>query len=191
MEIRAVRFRPRERARIGDLARPPGRRDGRADPCHVAARNGTARRALRPRNDVHRRRPRHSCGVRTRRGSGGRAAVSGTESLRAAHAAVDAVDRLYRIARERLRERVVRGGVLDAVALDRDQLAAHALAYVATDLAASQQLLAWASSYPTAETRAIAQTFVAEVARNLRSVVWLGATETYSVSEMHVTPAEV
>lgn len=117
--------------------------------------------------------------------------MSGRESLRAAHAAVYAIDRLYRIARERLRERVVREGVLDAVALDRNQLAAHALAYVATDLAASQQLLAWASSYPTAETRAIAQTFVAEVARNLRSAVWLGATETYSVSEMHVTPEEV
>ena len=30
-----------------------------------------------------------------------------------------------------------------------------------------------------------------EVARNLRSVVWLGATETYAVSEMLVTPADV
>ena len=80
--------------------------------------------------------------------------MSGIDPLSAAHTAVGAIDRLYRVARERLRERVVHAGVLDAVALDREQLAAHALAYVATDLAASRQLLAWASNYPTAETRA-------------------------------------
>ena len=33
--------------------------------------------------------------------------------------------------------------------------------------------------------------FIAEVARNLRSVVWLGATETYAVSELMLTPADV
>jgi (2S)-methylsuccinyl-CoA dehydrogenase len=108
-----------------------------------------------------------------------------------ARAAVEAVDRLYAIARERVRGRVVKSGALDGAALDREQLAAHALAYVATDLAACRQLLAWADAFPSAEGAAIAQVFVAEVARNLRSVVWLGATETYAVSEMLVTPADV
>ena len=112
-------------------------------------------------------------------------------SLEPARAAALAIDRLYAIARERVRGRVVKGGALDGAALDREQLAAHALAYVATDLAACRQLLAWAEAFPGAESAAVAQVFVAEVARSLRSVVWLGATETYAVSEMLVTPADV
>ncbi len=112
-------------------------------------------------------------------------------TLDSARSAVEAVDRLYGIARERVRARVVKNGALDGATLDREQLAAHALAYVATDLAACRQLLAWADAFPSAESVAIAQVFVAEVARNLRSVVWLGATETYAVSEMLVTPADV
>ena len=111
--------------------------------------------------------------------------------LELARSAVGAVDRLYAIARERVRARVVKSGALDAATLDREQLAAHALAYVATDLAACRQLLQWADAFPGPESRAIAQVFVAEVARNLRSVVWLGATEMYPVSEMLVTPADV
>jgi (2S)-methylsuccinyl-CoA dehydrogenase len=112
-------------------------------------------------------------------------------ALDPARAALEAIDRLYAIARERVRARVVKNGALDAAALDREQLAAHALAYVATDLAACRQLLAWADAFPGAESAAVAQVFVAEVARSLRSIVWLGATETYSVSEMLVTPADV
>jgi (2S)-methylsuccinyl-CoA dehydrogenase len=109
-------------------------------------------------------------------------------------AAVEAIDRLYTLARERVRARVVKNGALDGPALDREQLAAHALAYVATDLAACRQLLSWADAFPGApgaESAAIARVFIAEVARNLRSIVSLGATETYPVSEMLVTPADI
>jgi (2S)-methylsuccinyl-CoA dehydrogenase len=116
------------------------------------------------------------------------AAIDPVESVRPA---IDAIDRLYDIALERVRTRVVKGGSLDNAALDREQLAAHALAYVATDLAACRQLLAWASSHPTAETLAIARVFIAEVARSLRSDVWLGATETYATAEMGITPADI
>ncbi len=117
--------------------------------------------------------------------------MSDRDPLREAREAVDAIERLYACARERLRGRVVRRGAIDPAALNDEQLAAHALAYVATDLAASERILGWASSYPTAEAHAIAKLFIAEAARGLRSVVWLGATETYPVSEMHVTTAEV
>ncbi len=112
-------------------------------------------------------------------------------ALDPARAAVLAIDRLYVIARERVRARVAKNAALDPAALDREQLAAHALAYVATDLAACRQLLAWSDAFPSSEAVAITQVFIAEVARNLRSVVWLGATETYPVSEMLVTPADV
>ena len=117
--------------------------------------------------------------------------MSSVESLGTARKAVEATGRLYDIARERVRARVVKNGALDPVALDREQLAAHALAYVATDLAACRQLLVWADEFPGQESAAIAQVFIAEVARNLRSVVWLGATETYAVSELMVTSADI
>src|SRR5258708_5805303 len=117
--------------------------------------------------------------------------AAAVDPLEPARRPVQPIDRLYALAHGRLKERVARGGSLDAAALDRDQLAAHALAYVAADLAACRQMLAWAASHPTNEARAVAQAFVAEVARSLRSVVWLGATETYGVAEMHVTTAEI
>ena len=117
--------------------------------------------------------------------------MSGADSLRAARKAVEAIGRLYDIARERIRARVVKSGALDGASLDREQLAAHALAYVATDLAACRQLLVWADGFPGAESAAIAQVFIAEVTRNLRSVVYLGATETYAVSELLVSPADI
>src|SRR5882672_10492981 len=113
------------------------------------------------------------------------------DPLESARRAVDAIEGLYDIALERVRGRVAKGGALDNAALDREQLAAHALAYVATDLAASRQLLAWASRHPTDDAYAVARVFIAEVARGLRTAVWLGATESYATAEMHVTPADI
>jgi (2S)-methylsuccinyl-CoA dehydrogenase len=118
-------------------------------------------------------------------------AAAAVDPLESARQAIDAIDRLYRIALERVRLRVTKGGRLDNIALDREQLAAHALAYIATDLAACRQLLAWASIQPMAEARAIARVFVAEAARSLRCDVSLGATETYATAEMDVSPADI
>jgi (2S)-methylsuccinyl-CoA dehydrogenase len=113
------------------------------------------------------------------------------DPLGPARTAVEAVDRLYQVGRERVRAHVLKDGRLDGAALEREQLGAHALAYVATDLAACRQLLEWASKHPGSEALAIAQAFVADVTRGLRSVVWLGATETYAVTEMFVTPGDI
>jgi (2S)-methylsuccinyl-CoA dehydrogenase len=118
-------------------------------------------------------------------------AAAAVDSLESARLAVEAIDRLYLIALERMRARVAKSGSLDNAALDREQLAAHALAYVATDLTAGRQLLTWASSHPTTEARAIAGVFVAEAARNLRSGVPLGAAETYATAEIHVAPEDI
>jgi (2S)-methylsuccinyl-CoA dehydrogenase len=111
--------------------------------------------------------------------------------LQATKTAVEAIDRLYALARERIRAKVTKNGKVEGEAVEREQLAAHALAYVATELAACRQLLAWTEAFPGPESQAVTKVFVAEVARNLRSVVWLGATETYPVSELLVTPADV
>ena len=57
MEVRRLRPRTDQCARFGDLAGPPGGRDGRAHVGDVGARAQSARGALRPGNHVHRRRP--------------------------------------------------------------------------------------------------------------------------------------
>ncbi len=74
--------------------------------------------------------------------------MSGVEALAIARKAVEAISRLYDTAGERIRARVVKNGALDGAALDREQLAAHALAYLATELAACRQLLVWADGFP-------------------------------------------
>jgi acetyl-CoA acetyltransferase family protein len=71
----------RQRARIGDLTRAPDRRDRRADHDHLAARARAPRRALRPRDDVHRRRAGDGGGVREHRLRRGVARRVGRASL--------------------------------------------------------------------------------------------------------------
>ena len=108
--------------------------------------------------------------------------------------ALGALERLYAIARDRVRARVVQGGVLDAGRMDAHQLGAHALAYLATELAACKQLARWAGETAvtggTLETR-IATVYVADVVRSLRSGLDLGATESYGPAEMFLTPADL
>ncbi len=56
---------------------------------------------------------------------------------------VTAIERLYAIARERVRARVVVNGKIAADKLDNEQLAAHAVAYLATELEAARQTKGW------------------------------------------------
>ena len=60
VEFHRRRPRPHQRARVGDLARPPGRRHRRPDARHAGARAEPARGALRAGDHVHRRRARAS-----------------------------------------------------------------------------------------------------------------------------------
>jgi (2S)-methylsuccinyl-CoA dehydrogenase len=104
-----------------------------------------------------------------------------------------ALETLYTAARTAVRARVVDAatGKLSAKRLDEEQLAAHAVAYLATEIEASRQLLAWAlrveaeggdSSYE----RRLADVYVAELARLVRGGVDLGQTETISLAEIGV-----
>jgi (2S)-methylsuccinyl-CoA dehydrogenase len=109
--------------------------------------------------------------------------------------AVAAIERLYLTARDRIRNRLVKNGSLDAAALDRDQLATHALAYMATELAACKQLLTWAGNATHAgdgETEcAIANVYIAEVTRQFRTGLTLGATETIGIAELSLTTGDI
>ena len=67
MELRRRRPRPDQRARLGNLAGPPGRRDRRPNAGHAGARTQPPPGALRAGDHVHRRRPGACRGLRTGR----------------------------------------------------------------------------------------------------------------------------
>jgi len=99
-----------------------------------------------------------------------------------------AIEQLYLDGKRHLLSLVKTGEKLDGEALDKHQCAAHALAYVATELEACKQLVAWAERVNGDYERAIAKAYVAEVARMLRASVELGALESISISELGVDP---
>ncbi len=120
--------------------------------------------------------------------------VEPVPALEHAAQAVRAIEQLYATARDRLRARVVRDGALDAAALETFQIAAHGLAYMATELAACRQLLWWANGAAKGrgETEcAIANAYIAEVTRSLRTSLWLGPTETVGVSELALSHGDI
>ena len=108
-----------------------------------------------------------------------------------APSAISAIERLYTVARERVRARVVEGGKLAADKLDREQLAAHAVAYLATELEASRQIVAWAANVKGAHEQRIADAYVAELTRALRGGVDLGQTELIALTDLGITDADV
>jgi (2S)-methylsuccinyl-CoA dehydrogenase len=97
--------------------------------------------------------------------------------------AVAAIGELYELARDRLRAQVMLGGKLDRKKLEERQVAAHALAYLSTELEASRQIEAWAGRVGGELEQAIAGAYVGEVARTLGSSVDLGACESFDVRE--------
>ncbi len=110
---------------------------------------------------------------------------------------VHAIERLYALARDRVRARVTTNGKMAPEKLDHEQLAAHAVAYLATELEAARQLQEWVvrAAAPGegggAHEERIARTYVAELARELRGGVNMGQTETIALAELGVTDADV
>ena len=107
-----------------------------------------------------------------------------------------ALERLYAAARERVRARVTVDGKVSSARLDEEQLAAHALSYLATELHAARELSGWAGRVAESGEggeyeRLIADTYTAELTRSLRGGVDLSQTETIPLSELGLDAAEV
>ena len=102
--------------------------------------------------------------------------------------AFSALEALYGAAREAVRARVTKDGKVQGDLLDREQLAAHALAYLCTEIQAARQLVAWAAQPDaSAYDRLVAETYLAELVRSLRGGVDLGQTEVIPLSEMGIS----
>lgn len=104
---------------------------------------------------------------------------------------VDAIAELYSRALSQLRGQVMESGKLSRDKLANRQVAAHALAYFATELEASRQMAAWATRVGGDYERRIAATYIGEVARNAASAVDLGACEQVDVRELGLTDADL
>jgi (2S)-methylsuccinyl-CoA dehydrogenase len=103
--------------------------------------------------------------------------------------ALRALEQLYRRALERVREHVSEGSRVSPKLLDRHQLAAHALAYLATELEAARQLVAWLARLEESGAageleRRITGCYVGQLCRELRGGVDLGACESIGLSEL-------
>jgi (2S)-methylsuccinyl-CoA dehydrogenase len=106
-------------------------------------------------------------------------------------AVVLALEGLYERARERVRARVIEGDRVSGKKLNDAQLAAHGLAYLATELEASRRLVAWAGRVGGDHERAIASAYIAEVARALAGGIDLGPCETVGLGELGVSGEDV
>jgi (2S)-methylsuccinyl-CoA dehydrogenase len=121
--------------------------------------------------------------------------------------ALRAIERLVDTARGRLRDHVTESGSahrasgmvgvsakrprVSSARLDRRQLAAHALAYMATELEAARRLAAWAERSAGPLDRRLVDAYVGELARTLRGGVDLGACESVSLAELDLEEEEI
>ena len=110
--------------------------------------------------------------------------------------AVDAVDDLYRRALNGVLRQVVDGDRVSGKKLAEHQLAAHALAFLATELEAARQMVDWAVRAGRADgaggfERRIAGAYVGELCRQLAGGIELGPCESIPLSELWLTAEDV
>ncbi len=104
---------------------------------------------------------------------------------------VTAIESLYERSRARLKDSLSVDGKLSADRLNEQQLAAHGLAYLATELEACRQLVDWHGRVGGDLEGRIARAYLGEVARTLAAGIDLGACETVGTSELGLTAADI
>ncbi|MBI3206381.1 MAG: acyl-CoA/acyl-ACP dehydrogenase [Myxococcales bacterium] len=98
--------------------------------------------------------------------------------------AIDALGDLCQRAKARVLGHVTEAGRISSRLLDRHQLAAHALAYLATEVEAARQLVAWSGRVGGDLERAIAGVYVGELCRQLAGGIDLGPCESVSLGQL-------
>ncbi|MBT8470520.1 MAG: hypothetical protein KJN97_17370, partial [Deltaproteobacteria bacterium] len=90
---------------------------------------------------------------------------------------IEAIEAVYQRAHDNVKARVSEGDRISAKKLNAHQLAAHAVAYLATELEACRQLAAWADRVGGEYEGKVARAYIGEVARSIVGGVDLGACE--------------
>jgi (2S)-methylsuccinyl-CoA dehydrogenase len=110
--------------------------------------------------------------------------------------ALQALEELYKRALGRVLARVTENGKISAKLLDRHQLAAHGLAYLATELEAARQLTAWAERVAQDGSgsdfeRQLAGAYLGELVRELPGGISLGPCESIGLGDLWLTHEDV
>ncbi len=105
--------------------------------------------------------------------------------------AVEAFQKLYEVAVPRVRDKVVENGKISAKLLNEHQLAAHALAYLRTDLEACKQVASWAERVGGDYALSMASAYVGEAVRSVAGGVSLGPAESIALSDLGLGEEEL
>jgi (2S)-methylsuccinyl-CoA dehydrogenase len=107
------------------------------------------------------------------------------------HKALEALHSVYSVARNHVRSRVTEGAEVSARLLDVHQSAAHALAWLRTELEACRQLSGWMERTGGPAERALAEAYVGELLRSLPGGIRLGPAEQLGMADLGVSSAEL
>lgn len=105
--------------------------------------------------------------------------------------AVSALAELYERAHRHVRNLVLDGERVSSKKLEKNQLAAHALAYLKTELEAAREIVDWASRIGRDFETRIAGAYVGELCRTLRGGIDLGPCETISLDEIGLADSDL
>ena len=104
---------------------------------------------------------------------------------------IEAIEGLYQRAHDNVKAMVWEGDRISAKKLNANQLAAHAVAYMATELEACRQMAAWAERVGGQYEGKVARAYVGEVARSIIGGVDLGACESIGLSEVGISEGDL
>ena len=86
---------------------------------------------------------------------------------------------------------VIDGDRISAKKMNANQLAAHAVAYLATELEACRQMAAWAERVGGEYEGKVARAYVGEVARSVAGGIDLGACENIALADLGITEGDL
>jgi (2S)-methylsuccinyl-CoA dehydrogenase len=104
---------------------------------------------------------------------------------------IEAIERLYQRAHDNVKALVTDGERISAKKMNANQLAAHAVAYLATELEACRQMAAWAERVDGDFEAKVARAYVGEVARSLVGGVDLGPCESISLADLGIKDGDL
>ena len=103
---------------------------------------------------------------------------------------IEAIEGVYQRAHDNVKATVTEGDRISPKKLNENQLAAHAVAYLATELEACRQMAAWAERVGGEYESKVARAYVGEVARASVGGVDLGACEKSGLWERGITEGD-
>ncbi len=104
---------------------------------------------------------------------------------------ISAIEALYQRAHGNVKARVFDGERISAKKMNENQLAAHGVAYLATELEACRQIASWAERVGTEYEGKVARAYIGELARTIVGGVDLGPCENIGLADLGITDADL